>query len=302
MTAAAASHPPSKSRTGKRTGRSRLEHAARLLAMAVSMGWLAYVLASWTLVWNPADAGAYYDAASRLAHGEPLYPAIHPDAHEVYRYAPWFAYAWIPLTAMPRDVAMHAWSLAMLACSLVAVWPLARRGTAAALVLAALLGAFLAETAMFGNAHPAVVALLVVASRTRWLPLAVGVASSIKLVPLLFLAPWLSRGRWANAGAALGTAVSLWAPALLFDLSAYVTDPGTGLLSFYAVSPLLWGSLAALSALVAAWAVLAKSRWVWVAVGFLMFLGPPRVALSYLGFLIPALILTWDADRPRSDP
>jgi hypothetical protein len=24
-----------------------------------------------------------------------------------------------------------------------------------------------------------------------------------------------------------------------------------------------------------------------------MFLGPPRVALSYLGFLVPAVLLTW---------
>jgi hypothetical protein len=29
-----------------------------------------------------------------------------------------------------------------------------------------------------------------------------------------------------------------------------------------------------------------------------MFLGPPRVALSYLGLLIPAILLTW-ADEER---
>ena len=291
----AASAPPTHPRSGHGKGsrRSPLERVARLVALAVSIGWLAYVLASWTLVWNPADAGAYYDAAWRLVDGEPLYLEIHPEAHEVYRYAPWFAYAWIPLTGLPREVAMHAWSVAMLGCSLVGVWPLVRHGTAAALALATLIGAFLAETAMFGNAHPAVVALLVTAARSRWFPLAVGIATSIKLVPLLLVVPWLRHGRWAKATMAIGTAALLWGQALLFDLGGYETDPGTGLLSFYAVSPALWAALAIAAGVAAAMALVRKSRWAWVAIGLLMFLGPPRVALSYLGFLVPAIVLTW---------
>jgi hypothetical protein len=276
-----------------------LVRVARLVTLAVAFGWAAYVLASWVLLWNPADAGAYYDAAARLWDGQALYPPIHPDAHEVYRYAPWFAYAWIPLTALPRDTALHLWSLAMLGCSLVAVWPLLRRGTPAALALGALTGGFLAETAMFGNAHPAVVALLVVTARTRWLAVAIGVAASIKLVPILLCAPWIRAGRWVRSGLALGVAAALWAPALLYDLSEYETDPGSGLLSFYAVSPWLWGILAVASGLVATWAVATKSRWAWVAIGFLMFLGPPRVALSYLGFLVPAVVLTWADEDTR---
>ena len=75
---------------------------ARLATLAATFGWAAYVLASWLLLWNPADAGAYYDAAARLTAGEPLYLDIHPEAHEVYRYAPWFAYAWIPLAGLPQ--------------------------------------------------------------------------------------------------------------------------------------------------------------------------------------------------------
>ncbi len=79
--------------------------------MGIALGWLAYVAASWLLVWNPADAGAYYDAATRLVNGEPLYAATGPEAHETYRYAPWFAYLWIPVTALPRDPVLHVWSL-----------------------------------------------------------------------------------------------------------------------------------------------------------------------------------------------
>lgn len=272
--------------------------AARLVTLAACLGWAAYVLASWVLVWNPADAGAYYDAATRLIRGQDLYAAMNPEAHEVYRYAPWFAVAWIPMTLLPRDIALHLWSLAMLACSLVAVWPIVRRGTPAAVALGALLGAFLAETAMFGNAHPAVVAALVVAIGTRWMPVAIGLTASLKLVPILFVVPWARAGEWAKVGVAVGVAAILWAPALLFDLSGYETDPGTGLLSLYSFSPVLWAALAAIATLLAAWAVWTQSRWAWVAIAVLAFLGPPRVALSYLGFVIPAVLLTWaNAER-----
>ena len=266
---------------------------ARLVAQAVPIAWLGYVLVSWFLVWNPADGGAYYDAAVRLRSGEALYHAINPEAHEAYRYAPWFAYAWVPLTYLPRDLALHGWSLAMLACSAVAVWPIARLATPAAIALAALLGAFLAETAMFGNAHPLVVALLTVtAGRTTAFAVAIGVAASIKLVPILFIGAWVGRRQWRPAALAVAVAAVLWAPALLFDLSEYVTDPGTGLLSIYAFSPLLWLVTAAVAGVVAAVLVLGRSRWAWVGLASLMFIGPPRIALSYLGFLAPAVTAT----------
>lgn len=279
-----------------------LARLARTVTVAVSLAWLLYVLASWFLAWNPADAGAYYDAASRLRVGAPLYAPAHLEAHEVYRYAPWFAYAWIPLTYLPRDLALHAWSLAMLVLCGVAVWPLVRHGTQASLALAALIGAFLAETAMFGNAHPAVVALLVATAGRAGIgfALAVGVAASIKLVPILFAAVWLGRREWVPALVAVGSAAFLWVPALAFDLSGYVTDPGTGLLSVYAVSPVLWGVLAVGTSAVAAVAVVRRSRWVWVALAVVMFVGPPRVVLSYLAFLAPAVVLSWretGADR-----
>lgn len=283
------------------TPRRRLTRPARLartVALAICLAWLGYVLASWLVAWNPADAGAYYDAAVRLAAGADLYAPMHPDAHEVYRYAPWFAAAWIPLTWLPRDVALHAWSLAMLACSAVAVWPLVRLGTHASVALGVLLGAFLAETSMFGNAHPAVVALLVAAAARPAMPIAVGVAASIKLVPLLFAAVWLARGAMRPTVLALATTAILWAPVLLFDLSGYELSPGTGLLSVYAASPVLWAVLAVASILGAAIAVIRGSRWTWVAVALVMFLAPPRVALSYLAFLAPAVLLTL-RDTPR---
>ena len=271
-----------------------LIRAARLLAMAIAMGWLAYTLASWFLAWNPADAGAYYQAAQRLAAGQELYPAMNPEAHEVYRYAPWFAVLWIPFTVFPQDVVAHVWSLLMLVASAAAAWPVIRLGTPAAVSLGCLLGAFLAETAMFGNAHPLVVALLVWTMRGRAAPAWVGVATSLKLVPILFVLPWLGRGEWRKGLVALLAAAALFAPMFLFDLSSYVTNPGTGLLSLYAVSPVLWGVVASLSLLAAVVLAWRGSRWAWLAAAVLMFLGPPRVTTSYLGFILVAVVLMLD--------
>ena len=277
-----------------------LRRLPRTLALAILLGYLGYTLASWFLAWNPADAGAYYDAAVRLTHGGDLYPAINPEAHEVYRYAPWFAAAWIPITALPRDVALHAWSLAMLGCAFAAVWPLLRRPTWARVALAAVVGQTLAETAMFGNAHPLVVAGLVWTVGRRSFPAWVGVAASIKLVPLALALVWTARGEWAKAALSVVVTALLFAPMLLFDLRHYVTDPGTGLLSLYSVHPVLWGA-AALGALAAtSWLAIRGSRYAWVAAALLMFLGPPRVVLSYLAFLVVA----WELARrePSGSP
>ena len=259
--------------------------------MALLLGYLGYTLASWFLVWDPADGGAYYDAAFRLVHGQPLYPPVNPEAHEVFRYAPWFAVAWIPLTLLPREMALHAWSLAMLGCAVAAVWPLLQRPTWARVALAALVGQTLAETAMFGNAHPLVVALLVWTVGRRSFPAWVGVAASLKLVPIAFALVWAGRREWAKTAIAIGVAALLFAPMLLFDLTSYPTDPGTGLLSLYAVSPPLWAAFALVSLAATLWLAARGSPYAWVAAAVLMFLGPPRVVTSYLGFLLVAVQL-----------
>lgn len=271
----------------------------RNVVMAVLLGYLAYTVASWFLVWDPADGGAYYDAAFRLTHGQALYPPINPEAHEVYRYAPWFAIAWIPLTILPRDVALHAWSLAMLGCAVASVWPLLRRPSWARVALAVLVGQTLIETAMFGNAHPLVVALLVWTAGRRSFPAWVGVAASIKLAPLAFALVWAGRRQWAPVAISVGTAALLFAPMLLFDLGNYPTDPGTGLLSLYAVSPPLWAAVALASVVITAWLAARGSPYAWVAAAVLMFLGPPRVVTSYLGFLLVAVqIIDREANQP----
>jgi hypothetical protein len=276
---------------------SRIERVARFIASGIILGWLAYTLASWFLAWSPADANAYLGAAQRLRDGADLYIPMSPEAHEVYRYAPWFAFAWVPLTYLPADVVRHAWSLAMLACSAIAVAPLFERPTRASVLLAALLGATLAETAMFGNVHPLVVAMLSLGIRRGSGPLWVGVAASLKLVPILFAVGWLVRGEWRKGMVALAVAAVLFLPMLAFDLSAYVTDPGTGLVSLYAVSPGLWLAVALAAGACALWLAVRRSPYVWITAAVLMFVGPPRVSTAYLAFLVPGVLLTLESLR-----
>jgi hypothetical protein len=124
------------------------------------------------------------------------------------------------------------------------------------------------------------------------------VAASIKLVPLAFVLVWAGRRQWTQAAIAVGVAAFLLAPMLLFDLGSYPTDPGTGLLSLYAVSPPLWAAVALASLVATVWLALRGSPYAWVAAAVLMFLGPPRVVTSYLGFLLVAVELI-EVERAR---
>lgn len=55
-----------------------------------------------------ADFAAYWNAAERMRLGEPLYPPLgDQQANDVYRYSAWFAFAWLPLTLLPRE--LNAW-------------------------------------------------------------------------------------------------------------------------------------------------------------------------------------------------
>jgi hypothetical protein len=99
---------------------------------------------------------------------------------------------------------------------------------------------------------------------------------------------------------ALVVAAILWAPILLFDLTNYVTNPGTGLLSLYAFSPPLWAVVALSTAGVTLWLALRRSEWAWVAVSVLMVVGPPRVVTSYVAFIVVGYLLAVRQRFPES--
>jgi hypothetical protein len=186
------------------------------------------------------DWQAYWDAATRLRDGEPLYPLV-PDqgAGSVYRYPPWFAIAWIPLTFLPQDAVVVAWVLGMFAASGAALWPLLGSRRWPAVLLGAMFAPFLAQASSSGNVQPLLVAGLVFAIDGRGGPLAVGLAGSLKGFPLLYAVRYVALRQWSRAGLAFGIGVVLALPILLFDLTNYPWYAGA-LAGLWAISPLAW--------------------------------------------------------------
>jgi hypothetical protein len=200
-----------------------------------------------------ADMDAYWNAALRLREGLPLYPPLDDvDASSVFRYPAWFAFAWIPLTLLPKVVASVAWIAAMLVASAAALVPAMRSGSTAGLVLSVLMAPILLEGAWLGNVEPLLVAALIWGMGTRLEPAAIALAAATKLTPIAFIAIPLARRDLFRAGMATGLTGALTIPTLLAGGAAgYPVDVG-GTLSLWSLSPLAWvlGAIASAAVLV----------------------------------------------------
>src|SRR5438874_1499665 len=209
-------------------------------------------------LWSLSDSTAYWNAAMRLREGTPLYPTVgNVEASDVYRYAPWFAWLTVPFTYLPRWLAGAIWSLILVAASVAAVVPLARRG---AWIQVGFFFPILIGISAFGNVQALLIASLVW-TVDRWSgPAWIGVAASLKIFPILLALTYLGRGQWVRALVSVAIAGILWAPALFYDLRGYVTEPGqAGLFG----SPLIWVVVAAVAA--AAALPLARTWGGWIA-------------------------------------
>jgi hypothetical protein len=230
------------------------------------------------------DWHAYYAAAERLREGAPLFPAVaDPNAETTYRYSPWFAVAWIPLTLLPREAAGVVWVGLMYAAVAVALVPLLRSGRLPAQLLAALMLPFLVQAADQGNVHPLLVAALVHGVDGRWGPIAIGVAASLKGFPILYAGHYALRRQWGHCLASLLVAAALLAPFLLTDLTHYPLLAGpTGSLNL--ISPLAWLAGAAIG--IAAAVRFARSPAGWFATSLAIVLAMPRLVLYDMSYLL----------------
>jgi hypothetical protein len=218
------------------TGDPRVHRVVQ--AAALGLG-IAFALMSLHdgLIWT--DGRAYWEAAERLRSGLDLYPQnVAQEAADVYRYAPWFAWAWVPLTFLPEALVAGAWTAAMVAAWAPPVLAFVQTGWRER-SLAFLAGPPLLVAALGGNVQPAVVLLLWAGLERRWGPGAIGVAASLKLFPILFVVVYVARGRWVAAAAAVGLGGLLWLPALASDVRAYPAAIG-GALSLVAISPVAY--------------------------------------------------------------
>ena len=218
------------------------------------------------------DATAYYHAAERIRDGLPLYVTPSPGApDDAYRYAPWWAAVWVPLTCLPEPTVYVGWMTLLLGVTAWVCWQVWRLGFEGRL-LVVLLGPFLLQTSIVGNAQPLVVALLMGAG-LRWGPVAVAIAASWKLTPLAAVAVYAGRREWRRAFIALGLTALFWAPALVIGLDGYPREGAGGDPSPFPL-PIALGLAGLLT--IAAWRY-ARTRYAFLIASVAMIIGLPRM-------------------------
>jgi hypothetical protein len=267
---------------------------ARLVAVALIVGVGLSQLILTVGDWHLRDAGAYWEAAIRLRDGEPLYPALTDgEASEVYRYAPWFAWAWVPLTFLPRELVNVIWSLILLGASSAALVPLVRLR---AWLAVALFVPILVGISAIGNVQPLIVAALVLGVERRSGPLWIAAAASLKAVPILFMVTYLGRGEWLRALLAVVLTAVLVAPALLYDLSSYPT--GAGPAAVLINTPVVYAVVIGVGILISL--RLARTRVGWLASATTVATAVPRFFVYDVTFLMAAV--PWIRDRSDDSP
>jgi hypothetical protein len=284
----------------------RIERASRLVAFAAAvLGVLLLNGAAVSVNVHP-DAEAYWLAAIRLKEGVALYGSQLGGETEIYRYSPWFAFAWVPLTYAGHDLAFAIWRTVLAASTVAAIWPLVRRPGPASVTLAILIGGLLISELPAANATPLMIGMMVAGIRSRVGPIILGLAASLKLFPLLLVVGYAAERRWLHAAVAVGVASMLWLTILAFDVLLYTQIGGpafyVGGVSLFAVSPLLWLPVAIGSAAVLIALAVRRSPWTWLAAGAAIPLAVPRVWLpdaAYTLIGVPALDeVAGSDDRP----
>ncbi len=160
------------------------------------------------------DLKVYRMGGSALLHGDSLYGARLPGFGLPFTYPPFAAIAMIPFAAMPWILSGVVWTAIAVLClaqiwrvSLYSAWPGLRtwsaRRRAALLIVVTLLSLPLEpvrETLLFAQINLLLVAMiltdLVARPRGRWAGALVGVATALKLTPVLFMVLLVVTRQW----------------------------------------------------------------------------------------------------------
>ena len=262
-----------------------LESLSRRIVAAVVIG-LSVAWVVWTIGGlNFSDADAYRLAADRLLRGQDIYVAA-PNQDEAFRYAPWFAVAWVPLAELPELAGDMVWAGILAVASAFAVLPLARQPFLSARLLAILGAAMLAWTTARGNVHPLVMVALVQGLDRRSGPLWLALAASLKAVPILFVLLYVARREWSRAAVAVALTALLVAPMPFMGWELGTVDSGESLSLFYLVSPTAWAVVAVASVIVAVANTAAARRYTGVAAAAAAILTLPRLLLYDLTYVL----------------
>ena len=244
-----------------------------------------------------ADVHAYYDAATRLNAGVPLYeqPATTND-NEFYRYPPLLAIIFRPLARLPFETAALIWEAFVVVCFAATIL---RLGTSRRTwIVMGMLALPTLWSLAIGQAQVVVTLLMALGS-----PWALALAAHLKIFPALAAIWWLGRRDLRSFAWFLGWLAVLAVVQFVLEPSGTLAFPSSfGLQqvgnvenrSLYAWSPLAWG-IAVVAGTVVAWR-LAPTRYGWAAAVALSVLATPRLLIYQLSTLVAAL------REPRSEP
>jgi hypothetical protein len=273
----------------------------KLVSLAICVGFgLAFVFSN-VVSWDLEDMDAYWNAALRLRDGVALYPQVpDPGAADVFRYSPWFAWLWVPLTTLPKTAVQIGWSALLIGSIPVSIGSLVRHRSTAAICLTAVMGGLLVKTASTGNVHALLVAFLVWGVGRRSGPLWIGLAASLKFAPLAYAVVYAGGRQWGRAALAILLTTTLTAPALLYDLGNYPMDAAGSLSPLSIAGPVPFVAPAALG--VAAAFGLARTRFAWVAASAAVLALVPRLELYALTYLLVGLSAPASGHHRNSHP
>lgn len=281
----------------KATGPATIR-AARLLAIAVLIGWSISQIAFRVADWSLSDMDAYWNAAMRLRSGGLLFPDLRdPSAPDVYRYAPWFAALWVPLTHLPKTLISIGWSVTLIAAVAACLLPLLRSDLTS-IAAAFFFSSFLIWGASVGNVQPLIVAGLMHTIDRRSGPIVVGVAASLKAVPILFLVLYIGRQEWSRAAVGLAVALGLSATFLFVDMAKYPADVGDAPSPLFAVSPVLMVGFAIALAALSTYVAKKRSPFDRLAAAGAALSALPRITLLDLPMLLVGLRAEHSSNPP----
>jgi hypothetical protein len=249
------------------------------------------------------DVSAYYEAAGRLASGGPLYPAgANVDASDFYRYPPLLALVLRPVAGLPLPVVAAGWEALMFAAFAATLLRLGirRRST---WIAVAILVLPIAMSLGYGQAQVLVTFLLAIGA-----PWSVALAGQLKVFPALAALYWVGRRDWRSLRSFVAWSLVLTgvqvilAPAAVVDF-VRVTNldqvGGIDNLSPYGASPLLWGMLVVLGAIVVL--TLARTKAGWLAAVAFSTVATPRLFYYLLMALLGGLSASGRRDDDAAD-
>ncbi len=265
---------------------------AHLIGAAVVLALVGGFVFIFHLMTDPLiDVHAYYEAASRLNAGLPLYAAQGDvNSPHYYFYPPLLAIMFRPLALLPFEVAAVLWEIGMVAAFGLTLWLLGVRSRWTWIAVGILAGP-IAWSITVGQAQVLVTLLLTLGN-----PAAVAAAAQIKLLPALVALYWLGRRDWRRLALFVGWSVLFLVAQVLVEpagTAAFVSQTNLGLvgqvnnLSPYAVSPVLWAALAAVGLFITV--RLAPTRVGWAAAVAYSVLATPRLLEYVLMTLLAAL-------------